>query len=80
MKLHLSLNDKPRHVTFISDHLSTKTSTAIQTSSDSTLLGTMRSSTVDFVPHHHLRIPGDMESKWYTEISKYKEYNYQYYC
>ena len=63
-----SLNDNPNHVIFISDYPSNEISSAIQTSTDSISLGTMISSSVDFVPRHKLHITGNMESKWYREI------------
>ena len=53
---------------FISDYPSNEISSAIQTSTDSHSLDTMRYSSVDFVPSQDLRITGNMESKWYREI------------
>ena len=63
-----SLNDNPSHIIFISDYPSDEISSAIQTSTDSHSLDTMRYSSVDFVPSQDLRITGNMESKWYREI------------
>ena len=53
---------------FISDYPSNEISSAIQTSTDSHSLDTIRYSSVDFVPSQDLRITGNMESKWYREI------------